>query len=220
MLSLETSLAVQALQVSGTVVGFCQEPGSSAISILDSNGNISTWDWENNKTKVVKASPNGTLRSYAATHIDASDAKKQDVSRVILTTSQKGSNIYVGDKIAYKTKYALQDVHVFGTLEFVMATGPAVVVLGRRKANSADDFTWAELATSGQLTCAHSALRRDGQAGSPLACALHSVTPTVRSIFTKTCLACSVERSYPHHEFCTGIAMLSPLSSSRLITST
>jgi len=167
VLSLETSLAVQALQVSGTVVGFCQEPGSSAISILDSNGNISTWDWENNKTKIVKASPNGSLRSYAATHIDAPDAKKQLISRIILTTSQKGSNIYVGDKIAYKTKYALQDVHAFGALEFVMATGPAVVVLGRRKANSTDDFTWAELATSGQLTCAHSALRRDGQAGSP-----------------------------------------------------
>ena len=89
------------------------------------------------------------------------------MSRVILTTSQKGSNIYVEDKIAYKTKHVLQDVHVYGTLEFVMATGPNVVVLGRRKANSADDFTWAELATSGQLTCAHSALRRDGQAGSP-----------------------------------------------------
>jgi NET1-associated nuclear protein 1 (U3 small nucleolar RNA-associated protein 17) len=168
VLSLETSLAVQALQVEGTVVGFCQEPGSSAISILDSTGNISTWDWEQNKTKVAKASPNNSLRSYAASHIEAPDAKKQSIARVILTVSNKGSNIYIGEKIAYKTKHGLEDAHIIGNLDFVLATGPSVVVLGRRKANSVEDFTWAELATSGQLTCAHSALKRDGQPGTPL----------------------------------------------------
>jgi NET1-associated nuclear protein 1 (U3 small nucleolar RNA-associated protein 17) len=168
VLSLETSLAVQAVQVEGTVVGFCQEPGSSAISILDSTGNISTWDWEQNKTKVAKASPNNALRSYAASHTEAPDAKKQSIARIILTVSNKGSNIYIGEKIAYKTKHVLEDAHAIGNLEFVLATGPSVVVLGRRKANSVDDFTWAELATSGQLTCAHSALKRDGQPGTPL----------------------------------------------------
>jgi NET1-associated nuclear protein 1 (U3 small nucleolar RNA-associated protein 17) len=168
VLSLETSLAVQALQVEGTVVGFCQEPGSSAISVLDSTGNISTWDWEQNKTKVAKASPNNALRSYAASHTEAPDAKKQSIARIILTVSNKGSNIYIGEKIAYKTKHVLEDAHAIGNLDFVLATGPSVVVLGRRKANSVDDFTWAELATSGQLTCAHSALKRDGQPGTPL----------------------------------------------------
>lgn len=167
VLSLETSLVAQALQIEGTVVGFCQEPGSSAISILDSTGNISTWDWEQNKTTVSKASPNTTLRSYAASHTEAADAKKQRVARLVLAVSNKGSSIYIADKIVYKTKHALDEAQIIGNLEFVLATGPSVVVLGRRKANSPDDFTWAELATSGQLTCANSALRRDGQPGTP-----------------------------------------------------
>jgi NET1-associated nuclear protein 1 (U3 small nucleolar RNA-associated protein 17) len=168
VLSLETSLAFQALQVEGTVVGFCQEPGSPAISILDSTGNISTWDWEQNKTKVAKASPNNALRAYAASHIEVPDAKKQSIARVILTVSNKGSNIHIGEKIAYKTKHVLDDAHIVGNLEFVLATGSSVVVLGRRKASAVDDFTWAELATSGQVTCAHSAVKRDGQPGTPL----------------------------------------------------
>lgn len=167
VLSLETSLSVTALQVDGTVVGFCQEPGSSAISILDSTGNISTWDWEQNKTKVAKASIANGLRSYDASYTDAPDAKKQRIARVILTVSSKGSTVYNGEKVAYKTKHALEDVHIVGNLDFVLATGPSVVVLGRRKANSVDDFTWAELVPSGQLTCAHTALRRDGQLGAP-----------------------------------------------------
>lgn len=168
VLSLETSLAVQALQVEGTVVGFCQEPGSSAISILDSTGNISTWDWEQNKTKVVKASPNNALKSYSASYTESPDAKKQGIARVILTVSNKASNIYIGDKIVHKTKHVLEDAHIIGNLEFVLATGPSAVVLGRRRANSVDEFIWAELATSGSLTCAHSALKRDGQPGTPV----------------------------------------------------
>lgn len=167
VLSLETSLSVQALQVSGTVVGFCQEPGSSAISILDSTGNVNTWDWERNKTKVAKAPQSHALRSYAASHVDVAESKIQRVARAILSSSDKGSSVFVDQKAAYKTKHVLEDVKIVGNLEFVVATGPHVVVLGRRKLNSTDDFTWAELPTSGQLTCAHSVLRRDGQAGNP-----------------------------------------------------
>lgn len=167
ILSLETSLSVCALQVSGTVVGFCQEPGSSALSILDNDANISTWDWERNQTKVAKASHNHALRSYVATFIEPTDAKKQRVARVILSASEKGSNIFIDEKNVHKTRHTLHSIRVFGRLDFILATGRTVALLGRRKTNSTEDFTWAEVPVPSQLTCAHGILRQDGQAGAP-----------------------------------------------------
>lgn len=166
ILSLETSLSVRALQLSGTVVGFCQEPGSSAISILDSTGNITTWEWEQNKTRVGAAPQTHALKSYVAAHVEVAEGKHRPV-RIILSATDKGSTVSIDQKSAYKTKNALTDLRVVGNMDVIIATGSNVVILGKRKASSSDEYIWAELPTSGGLTCASIAIRRDGQPGTP-----------------------------------------------------
>lgn len=161
ILSLDTSLPAASLRISNIILSFAAEPGSAAVSILDNVGRLTHWDWENNRqsTTTVQVKP----RAYDACIISAG-RKEQAIKRVFTGSGQNARSVYIGEKTAYQAKKPLQTVQIVGDFEYLVAHGTSVLVLGKREADT-EDFTWAEVPISTEITCAHGTLRQDIRPG-------------------------------------------------------
>lgn len=153
VLSLETSLVERALPLPEDVVVACialDAIESNIVHIAYSDGILAQWDW---------------------TSAEATDRKARTAQGDVLamkTAAVEGDNVFcyisdlvddsaicIGTQALFVTPHLLEHLCVLGGAEYIIASGPSCLVLGRLKGvdEATPQYKWIEIPLTSEITC-------------------------------------------------------------------
>ena len=163
LLSLETSLVVRTLP---SPPGRCIRcfaggtPNDNVIRVAHDNNSVWTWDWMNEEGEEAThtfTAP-GPIVAIASTRLP--QAKRSTL--IYITQTSKKSVIYRegSGSLLFEIRESLESIQIFGEMEYIVAQGPSVIVLGTKNQteDASLDFVWTQIPLLSKATCAQARL--------------------------------------------------------------
>ncbi|KAF2488067.1 hypothetical protein BDY17DRAFT_23390 [Neohortaea acidophila] len=152
LLSLETSLVVRSHSSPSdkTVAHFAVDAiDNTLVHIAYDDGAINTWDWDND----TATTPVSHAKLEVVAMASGRPFNGTKSSLFYIAALKRRHAVFLGNEKLFETKAALTSILVVGNSDYLVCSGPSVLIIGSRLGRAAGEITWIEMPLSFTCTC-------------------------------------------------------------------